>query len=156
MKRITNPWDGVEEYNCFGCCPTNPYGLKMEFYEDGEDIVSRWIPKQHFQGWVNTLHGGIQATLADEISSWVIFRKYQTSGVTSKMEIKYMKPILTTEPHITLRARVKEQRRNIIYIDVEIFNSQDELCACALCIYFTFPKEKAHDEFHFKECAVEE
>ena len=45
---------------------------------------------------VDTLHGGIQATLADEISSWVVFRKFQTSGVTSRMEVRYHKPIRTT------------------------------------------------------------
>lgn len=154
MKKIVNPWEGLAEYNCFGCCPTNELGLKMEFYEDGDDIVSTWHPTQNHQGWINTLHGGIQATLADEISSWVIFRKFQTSGVTSKMEIKYLKPINTTEDHITLRARVKEQKRNIVFIDVDILNSVDEVCTKATCVFFTFPKEKAHKEFHFEECKL--
>lgn len=154
MKKIVNPWEDLAEYNCFGCCPTNELGLKMEFYEDGDDIVSTWHPTQNHQGWINTLHGGIQATLADEISSWVIFLKFQTSGVTSKMEIKYLKPINTTEDHLTLRARVKEQKRNIVFIDVDILNSADELCTKATCVFFTFPKEKAHKEFHFEECKL--
>ena len=48
------------------------------------------------------------------------------------------------------------QRRNIVDIEVKIFNSQDQLCTEALCIYFLFPKEKAHEEFHFCDCGVEE
>ena len=156
MKRIINPWRGMDGYRCFGCDPRSEQGLRMEFYEDGDRIVSRWKPRPEFQGWVDTLHGGIQATLADEISSWVVFRKFQTSGVTSRMEVRYLKPIHTSEDHITLQATVVRQRRNIVAIEVKIFNSQDQLCTEALCIYFLFPKEKAHEEFHFCDCGVEE
>lgn len=156
MKRIINPWRGMDGYRCFGCDPRSEQGLRMEFYEDGDRIVSRWKPRPEFQGWVDTLHGGIQATLADEISSWVVFRKFQTSGVTSRMEVRYLKPIHTSEDHITLQATVVRQRRNIIDIEVKILNSQDQLCTEALCIYFLFPKEKAHEEFHFCDCGVEE
>ena len=156
MKRIINPWRGMDGYRCFGCDPRSEQGLRMEFYEDGDRIVSRWKPRPEFQGWVDTLHGGIQATLADEISSWVVFRKFQTSGVTSRMEVRYLKPIHTSEDHITLQATVVRQRRNIVDIEVKIFYSQDQLCTEALCIYFLFPKEKAHEEFHFCDCGVEE
>ena len=156
MKRIINPWRGMDGYRCFGCDPRSEQGLRMEFYEDGDRIVSRWKPRPEFQGWVDTLHGGIQATLADEISSWVVFRKFQTSGVTSRMEVRYLKPIHTSEDHITLQATVVRQRRNIVDIEVKIFNSQDQLCTETLCIYFLFPKEKAHEEFHFCDCGVEE
>ena len=67
----------MDGYHCYGCDPNSPQGLRMEFYENGDEIVSVWHPRPEYQGWVNTLHGGIQATLADEISSWVVFRKFQ-------------------------------------------------------------------------------
>ena len=57
MKKIINPWGEIEGYNCFGCAPQNPSGLHMEFYEDGDDIVSFWHPDGKYQGWLNTLHG---------------------------------------------------------------------------------------------------
>ena len=88
MKKIINPWKGLEGYNCFGCAPNNEAGIKMEFYEDGDEVVSIWKPRPEYQGWINTLHGGIQAVLMDEICAWVILRKLQTTGVTSKMETK--------------------------------------------------------------------
>lgn len=156
MKKIVNPWKGLEEYRCFGCSPDNRSGLRMEFYEDGDEVVSSWKPRPEFQGWINTLHGGIQAALADEISSWVIFRKYQTSGVTSRMEIRYIRPVSTEEDRVLLRARVVRERRNIVDIKVEIFNSREELCSEAVCVYYTFPREKAMKEFHFMECGVED
>ena len=102
------------------------------------------------------LASSIQATLADEISSWVVFRKFQTSGVTSRMEVRYLKPIHTTDDYITLHATVARIRRNVIDIEVKIYDSKDELCTEALCIYFIFPKDKAREEFHFCDCGVEE
>lgn len=152
MKKIINPWRGVEGYRCYGCDPQSDRGLRMEFYEDGDDIVCRWLPRDEFQGWVDTLHGGIQATLADEISSWVVFRKFQTSGVTSKMEVRYLHPIRISDGAITLRAHVEEQRRNIVRIAVGIFDCNGELATQAACVYFLFPKQRARDEFHFCDC----
>ena len=156
MKKIINPWENVEGYNCFGCAPQNPSGLKMEFYEDGKDIVSYWKPDERFQGWLNTLHGGIQATLLDEICGWVIMRKLQTAGVTTKMEIRYLKPVHTDDKKLTLRASIREQKRNIIVIEASLHNSSNELCTQAVCSYFTFSKEKACKEMHFHTCETEE
>lgn len=156
MKKIVNPWAGEPTYHCYGCDPHSEQGLRMEFYEDGDYIVSHWHPRAEFQGWRNTLHGGIQATLADEIASWVVFRKFQTSGVTSRLEVKYHKPIMTTDSHITLRAKVVKQMRNVITIDVEICDSSEQLCTTATCIYFLFPQQRAHEEFGFMEFLTED
>ena len=49
----------MEGYNCFGCAPNNEAGVKMEFYEDGDEVISIWKPQPQFQGWIDTLHGGI-------------------------------------------------------------------------------------------------
>ncbi len=109
---------------------------------NGDEIVSVWHPRPEYQGWVNTLHGGIQATLADEISSWVVFRKFQTSGVTSKMEVRYHKPIHTTDDHIVLRASVRRQRRNIVEIEVRIYDRHEVLCTEAVSFYSCFPRTR--------------
>lgn len=143
MKKIHNSWVNHPGYNCFGCSPDNPHGLKMEFYEDGDDIVSIWRPTFDSQGWIGVLHGGIQAALADEISSWVIFRKLQTTGVTAKLEARYRKPIYISDDHITLRAHLVMQRRNMVEIEVNIYNAADELCNTTNCVYFVETQESA-------------
>lgn len=156
MKKIINPWSGVEGYNCFGCAPQNPSGLQMEFYEDGDEIVSFWHPDNKYQGWLNTLHGGIQAVLLDEVCGWVIMRKLQTAGVTSKMETRYLKPVHTTDTVLTIRASIKEQRRNIVVIEASLLNQAGEVCTQAVCTYFAFPREKAEKKMHFHECKTED
>ena len=138
MKKIINPWKDMEGYNCFGCAPNNEAGVKMEFYEDGDEVVSIWKPRPEYQGWFNTLHGGIQSVLLDEICAWVVLRKLQTTGVTSKMETRFRKSVATTDSHIVLRASIREQKRTE-----------------ATCTYFTFSQEKAEKEMFFRRCEVE-
>lgn len=120
-KKIKNPWIGREGYNCFGCAPHNEYGLKMEFYEEGDKVVSLWQPSPQYQGWIDTLHGGIQAVLLDEICAWVVLRKLQRAGVTSKMETRYMKPVSVRDENLRLEALIVEQRRNLVTVDAYIY-----------------------------------
>ena len=155
MKKIINPWKDMEGYNCFGCSPDNEAGVRMEFYEDGDEVVSIWKPRPEYQGWLNTLHGGIQSVLLDEICGWVVFRKLQTGGVTSKMETRYKRPISTDDTELTIRAHIREQRRNIVVIDATLTDSAGNICTEATCTYFSFPREKAERDMHFVSCKVE-
>ena len=156
MKKILNPWEGMPGYNCIGCSPDNPFGLHLHFFEDGDDIVSKWKPSGNYQGWLNTLHGGIQALLLDEVCGWVITRKLQTAGVTSKMETRYKRPVSTLDTELTVRAHIREQRRNIVVIDATLADSTGAICTEATCTYFAFPKEKAQRDMHFTECRTED
>lgn len=156
MKKIINPWEGIEGYMCFACSPDNPSGLHMEFYEDGNDVVALWNPTKYQQGWLDTLHGGIQSTLMDEVAGWTVVRKLQTTGVTSKIEARFMKSISTDEPQISIRGRIKEQKRNAVFLETEIYNSQNELCARADLVFFVVSQEQASKEFRFRGCKTED
>ena len=76
-------------YNCFGCSPNNPFGLRMEFYEDGDELSVRGNRARSLPGFHDILHGGIQATMMDEIASWVVLVKMDTAGVTYRLNTRY-------------------------------------------------------------------
>lgn len=151
MKKIKNPWKGVEGYHCFGCAEHNQNGLQMEFYDNGNEIVSYWNPKHHFQGWLNTLHGGVQSALMDEIAAWVVIKELNTCGVTSSMQTRFLKAIKTDEGEITIKARLKEMKRNIAIIECEILNHLGETCSKGEINYFTYSQEQAKALFQFRE-----
>ncbi len=44
MKKILNPYLNKEGYNCVCCAPNNPVGLHLEFWEEGEDVLTIWNP----------------------------------------------------------------------------------------------------------------
>lgn len=154
MKKIINPWIGKDKYNCFGCSPDNPIGLHMDFFEDGDDIVSQWHPQQHYQGWIDTMHGGILATLIDETCGWVVSRKRQCSGFTTHLNLKYRKSVSSNDPLVTIRAFVVEQRRNLLFIHATLTNAAGELCVEGDVTYFLLNEEKSKS-MGFTYCAVE-
>ena len=126
----------------------------MEFSEDGDDIVSIWHPEKHFQGWVDTMHGGILSTLIDEVCGWVVTRKKQTSGFTTALNIRFRKSVSTNESQLTIRAHIAEQRRNLLFIHAEVLNTQGEVCTEGDATYFLMPEERAK-EMGFIHCHVE-
>ena len=156
MYRLKNPWLAMKGYNCIGCAPHNPIGLHLEFFEEGDYIFTKWNPTENHQGWPGILHGGVQALLLDETAEWLVNRKLQTTGVTSKLEVKYIKPVRTDEGVITIRARQTRMMRNACFIDAEILNSRDEICAQSSMIYFCADKETALPESGFTGCDAEE
>jgi len=121
----------------------------MDFTEAGEEIVSSWEPRQHFQGYLNVLHGGIQATLMDEIASWFVYVKLKSAGVTSKAEIRYFKPLFVDHGKLAIRASLGRMRRNLADINVKIFNESSELCSEGIITYFTVSAGKAKQTLYY-------
>lgn len=117
----------------------------MEFYADGDDVVSVWHPEPQFQGWLDTLHGGIESVLLDEVCAWEVMYRFGVTGVTSRMETRFRKSISTLEPYLILRANLVEHRRNLVSVHACIMNSANEVCTETTCQYFVFTKEQAQE-----------
>lgn len=149
MRKIVNPFTKLEGYNCFGCSLKNELGLQMEFFEDGEYIISNWEPKKHLAGYGNVLHGGIQSTILDEIASWLVYTKLKTAGVTANLNVKYKNAVYTDKGKLTVRAKLIEQDRKFATIHAELFDPQDKLCCEGEIRYFIFPLEVAKQKYHY-------
>ena len=139
MKSLNNPYREIDGYNCFGCSPENPVGLKMKFFEDGEEIVSYWEPEQQLQGYFRVLHGGIQATLLDEIASWY---------VTSSMQIDYLDQVSVDGGTIELRAALESSDKKKVVMQCTLSQGGD-LKARARCEYAVFSPKLAEKKLHY-------
>ncbi len=152
MRKVYNPYKGMEGYNCFGCSPGNEHGLQMQFYEDGDFLFSDWEPKGFLQGYHNVLHGGIQATLIDEIGSWLVMIKLKTAGVTSELFVRYLKPVrISKEGNIKLKASLTSFKNNLATVHVELFDAEGVKCAQGDPVYFVYPPEIAQKRLFFPE-----
>lgn len=149
QQHIRNPYLDLDGYNCFGCSPDNPLGLHMHFTKEGDEVVSVWNPVPDFQGYFRILHGGIQATLMDEIASWVVYAILKTAGYTSKAEVRYHKTVYVDQGPLTLRARAIGMRRNLADIDVRLFDHAGIKCASGIFTYFTFPEVVAKERLFY-------
>ncbi len=81
---------------CFVCGEKNDFGLHAEFYEtDNNALVAIIIPSEQHQGYPGRMHGGIAATILDEIISRSICngKKEQIWGVTMELKTRFRKPV---------------------------------------------------------------
>ncbi|HOR33241.1 MAG TPA: PaaI family thioesterase, partial [Syntrophales bacterium] len=98
-----------EDHCCFGCGPANTQGLRMQFYTDGETVVSWLTVPPHLCGWSNLVHGGILFTALDEVMGRAMIYLLRRFILTKTMTIEYLKPV----PHgreIKVEGRVLEVR----------------------------------------------
>jgi len=151
MRKIRNPYaaTGKTDYQCFGCSPNNPIGLHLEFWENGEEVIAKWMPRKSLQGFRDVLHGGIQATLLDELASWVVQTRCKTVGVTSSIEVTYRRPVLISDGEITLCGRIKEAGTRMATVETELLGNDGKLRSSAVVKYFLFNAEKAATEYFY-------
>ena len=143
MKRKIKNVFAKEDYYCFGCSPHNPIGLQLEFYETEEGIEAIWEPKKYYEGYPGIIHGGIQSTMLDEVTAWTLYIKAKTAGVTSRLNVKYKKPVSSAQSKIILKGKLEKIQKNIVYLSGCILDENNIICAEAEAVYFTFPREKA-------------
>ncbi len=151
MKKLQNPFTRLDGYNCFGCSPGNGIGLHLTFIEEGDEIISRWQPTADYQGFLNILHGGIQATLMDEIASWTVYVKVKTAGFTSNAQIRYLKSIRIDRGPVLLRAKLRQMRRNLADIEVSLYDSENRKCAEGLLTFFTYPADRSKETLFYPD-----
>ena len=98
------------ENMCFACGPHNPVGLKLTFHEEGDEYVTSFTAAREYQGYEGMLHGGIIATLLDEIMARHVWAKHGAAA-TAKLTVQYRRPVPTDVP-LDIRGRILGERRN--------------------------------------------
>ena len=89
------------------------------------------------------------------MANWVLSRRLQTAGVTTKLEVKFRRPVSTRDPQITLRGRLGGNVRNYYTVHVTLHDSEGRLCDEGDATYCMFPIERAQ-EMGFTACLTEE
>lgn len=95
--------------DCFACGPENPVGLHLDPGEmDEGEAVATFSPGEHHAGAGDTLHGGLAATVLDEIMVWAGILAERVLSVTGKMDLRFLRPVSVAD-EIVLRGRVNER-----------------------------------------------
>ena len=148
MRPIINPYN-LEANQCFGCSRSNPIGLKLDFFEEGDEVLCYWSPRSELQGYLNVLHGGIQTTLLDEIASWTVNVKVGPAGFTSSINIQFKKSVYVNRGDLLLKAKYRETIDKIAWIDTSLYDNKNQLCTTAEIGYFVLPEEIARERYWY-------
>jgi acyl-coenzyme A thioesterase PaaI-like protein len=114
---------------CFGCAPDHPFGLRLRFERDGDEMVTRFTPDERLQGPPGIMHGGLVGTLADEVGAWALIGLLGRFGFTASFEARLLGPVRIGIP-VEARSRIVADRRRLVDVavgvrqeDVEVYRS---------------------------------
>lgn len=98
MKKLRQP----TSLQCFGCGRQNPFGLKLEWFNDYEkqQVETTFTLGDNYCSYPGTVHGGILATILDETAGRAILlnNDFDHLMVTLKMEVVYKHNTPTNTP----------------------------------------------------------
>ena len=133
--------------HCFACGLESEYGLKLSFYSEGDQSVTcDYVVPERFQGFPGTVHGGIVASILDEI----LVRAFMASDpdrfmYTGKLTIRYRHPVPIGEKLRGVGAVVKDRGR-IGEAEAKLYNSENLLLAEAEALVVEFPKDEMNED----------
>ncbi len=118
--------DWIRDDYCFVCGKKNPYGFKLDIttMPEGKAFVEL-VPAREYQGYGGVLHGGIAATLLDEI---MVYAAYGVGKpvATVKLTVRYRKPVPIGQK-IRVEGEVKSVSGRKVQAVGRILNSEGDV-----------------------------
>src|SRR5678815_2850956 len=101
--------------SCFVCGSRNSLGLNLRFFTDGRVVEARFVPRAEHNGFIGVLHGGITATVLDEVMVWACAVRQKCFCFSAEMTVRYLGPI-PTGTEVILRGEMLENKRDRIFL----------------------------------------
>lgn len=112
---------------CFACGKDNPQGLKLDIKKTPEGVELDYVLPERFAGWQGIAHGGIVATILDELLAWACTNAGRNC-VTAEMTVRYRRPVKTGTP-LKGFGRVTGEKGRLIFTEARLLNTSGVLLA---------------------------
>ncbi len=142
----------VAPHACFACGELNAVGLRLVLHVAGDTCWTETTLASTFQGWEDVTHGGIVATILDEVMGWAL-ASADSWGFTARLTIEYRRPTpigrrLRAEGHLV------ERRRRLLTTQARLLDVETgEVLATADALYVAAPadrKQALKDRYQFR------
>lgn len=127
---------------CFACGGANARGMQLSFEQDdaAQRIRGAFRIGAEFEGGSGFVHGGIIATLLDEVMAKVS-RFVQDRAVTAELTVEYRKPVPVEEDLVVEGWEVSRKGRSL-YREGEIRDASGALLARGRGHFITVDPER--------------
>jgi uncharacterized protein (TIGR00369 family) len=117
--------------SCFVCGEFNPAGLKLRFETDGRVVQTRFVPRAEHVGFRQTVHGGLTATLLDEIMVWACAVQTKRFAFCAELNVRFLNPVRPGEALIATGELVSNRRGKLFEAKAELRNQAGLVLATA-------------------------
>lgn len=115
---------------CFVCGPENPRGLSLDIRDTADGVTSVFDPPSWVQGYQGIVHGGIVATLLDEMAVWAAHKR-GCKAATAEINVRFKKSMRVGGKY-TLTGRVRTLKGSLAIADAEARDGDGDLVAHAV------------------------
>jgi uncharacterized protein (TIGR00369 family) len=116
-------------HSCFVCGEANPLGLKLRFESDGRVVRTRFMPRAEHIGFQQVVHGGLLATVMDEIMVWACAVHTRRFAFCAEMSVRYLRPARPGEELRVTGELVADRRGKIFEAKAGAANNSGDILA---------------------------
>ncbi len=142
-RRVPLPWSR----GCFVCGADNPIGLRARSHLDGDRVSLEFVPRREHAGWNGVVHGGLIATVLDEVMTWAAIVASRSPCFAAEFSVRLRRPL---PPGTDCRAvgTTALRRRGILKTQAQLLGPGGEEYATAHGTYMPVPLERLADMRH--------
>lgn len=123
--------------HCLVCGTENQFGLHARFYQtEDKEAIALFSPRHQHQSYPGIAHGGISASILDEVIGRAIMAYYDqnTFGVTIDLQLRYHKPV-PLDVELQAVGRITRDRGRIFEGSGELLLPDGEVAVSAVGKY---------------------
>jgi len=114
---------------CFACGIDNEQGLRLKITPTEDGCRTVFTPQRRFEGFHDVIHGGIVATVLDEVIAWAC-RLKGYNALTAELTVRYRRPLLVNVP-VQAEARITREHGRLVFAESTIRDEAGEILATA-------------------------
>ena len=121
--------------SCFVCGESNSIGMKLRLETDGCVVQTRFTPGAEHIGFKQVVHGGIIATLLDEVMVWACAVQTKRFAFCAELNVRFLSPLQPGGEVVAVGELTANRRDKIFEAKAELKNGSGEILACAMGKY---------------------
>jgi acyl-coenzyme A thioesterase PaaI-like protein len=131
--------------SCFVCGESNPAGLKLRFETDGRIVRTRFVPRAEHVGFRQTVHGGLTATLLDEIMVWAYAVQTKRFAFCAELNVRLLNSVRPGEALVASGELVSNRRGKLFEAKAELRDKAGLVLATASGKYLPIKQAELAD-----------
>ncbi len=135
--RLLLPWSR----SCFVCGEANPRGLRARSFKVGDRVELPFVAKREFAGWSEVIHGGLIATVLDEVMTWAALIASRRGCFAAEFSVRLQRP-LPPETSCVAVGRLATARRRIFDTEAWLRDGAGIVYARATGRYLPIPPDR--------------
>jgi uncharacterized protein (TIGR00369 family) len=129
--------------SCFVCGEANPHGLHLRAQTDGHVVQAGFVPEPEHIGFRQTVHGGLIATLLDEVMVWVCAVRTKKFAYCAELNVRFVTALRPGEEALAVAELVADRRGRLFEAKAELRNQAGLVCASATGKYLPIKEATA-------------